>query len=87
MKPKGLSLSAALLSILIPGGTQVHTGDTDLHFSHVLDPTPRMPVTVGIVRPTNVGVHRNQALATISSGAQTPWGPFASPFVHPSEAQ
>jgi hypothetical protein len=87
MKPNGLSLSAALLSILIPGGTQVYAGDTNLHFSHVLDPMSRIPVTLGIVRPTNVGVHHNQALATISSGARTPWGPFASPFVHHSEAQ
>lgn len=84
MKPKGLSLRAALL---ILGGTPVYAGDAGSHISHGLDQTPRIPVTVGIVRPTNEGVHRNQALASVSSGVQTPWGPFASPFVSPSEGK
>lgn len=84
MKPKGFSLSVALL---ILGGTPVYAGDYALRVDHGADQTPRIPVTIGIVRPTNEGVHRNQALASIGAGAQTPWGPFASPFVKPSETK
>lgn len=84
MKPKCLSLRVAMM---ILGGTPVYAGEAGSRFSHGPDQTPRVPVTVGIVRPTNEGVYRNQALASVSSGVQTPWGPFASPFVGPSQGK
>jgi len=84
MKPKCFPLSAVLLLI---GGVPVAAGGYAFRVSPEMDPTPRIPVTVGIVRPTIDGVHRNQALASIGSGARTPWGPFASPFVSPLSAK
>jgi hypothetical protein len=84
MKSKRFSLSVALL---VAGGGSACAGGYALRVSPGVDVAPRIPVTVGVVRPTYEGVHRNQALASAQSGANTPWGPFASPFVVPPESK
>ena len=74
MRSKSLSLSCV---ILVAGGASAGAGTLAWRTGGGHDAAPRVPVTIGVVRPAPESWRRVQALARVA------WGAYASPFAQP----
>ena len=74
MRSKSLSLSCV---ILIAGGASACAGTLAWRAGGIRESVPRVPVTIGVVRPNPDGWRRVQALASVA------WGAYTSPCTLP----
>lgn len=74
MRSKSFSLSCV---ILIAGGACACAGTLAWRTGVSRETSPRVPVTIGVVRPNPDGWRRVQAFASVA------WGAYASPFAQP----